>query len=123
MYRMGTQPQERIPHLSLGWRLRMAMEHSTVSRAYLAEQLGVDPASITRWTHDKGAPPKRAYLAQWALITGTDLDWLLTGGTTPNGPPGDGLPATPDDALARLAAKKRPRHAGGGSTTEYPAAA
>ena len=84
---MGTQADERIPSLTLGWRLRMAMEDAEVTRAEMAEQLGVDPATITRWSHDKGQPPKRAYLLQWALVTNVSPVWLASGVGSSGGAP------------------------------------
>lgn len=78
---MSTATDERIPDMSLGWRLRMSQESAEVSRKALAEHLGVDPGTITRWTHDKGSPPKRAYLIQWAMMTGVPVEWLEHGAT------------------------------------------
>lgn len=84
-----TEGGGRVPKLTLGWRLLMSL--GDMKRSEIAEQLGVDDSTISRWTHDKGQPPKRAYLAQWALLTGTDRRWLETG-MVPDGPdlgPGD----------------------------------
>lgn len=88
---MSTQRHERIPRLTLGWRLKMAL--GDMKRDDMAVALGVNPATVSRWTADKGAPPKRAYLAQWALITGVDLDWLEHG-HGPFGGPEDGQSGT-----------------------------
>lgn len=73
--------QTVVPQLTLGWRLRMALEHGSVSRQEIAAELGVDPATITRWTHDVGAPPKVAYKKQWALRCGVPYEWLVSGNT------------------------------------------
>lgn len=126
---MSTSAQERaIPALTLGWRLQMAMRHGGVTRDAMAEYLGVSPSTISRWNGDKGDAPKRAYLAQWALLTGVDLGWLTDG--TDGGPaptPGPGIDPDPridTEALAKLTARKRAgsRHAGR-STQQYPQAA
>lgn len=61
----------------------MALEHSHVSRAEMAAELGVDPATITRWTGDRGATPKAGFLKQWALRCGVPYEWLVTGTTPP----------------------------------------
>jgi len=45
----------------------------------MADALGVSKATVSRWMADRGAPPRSVYIKQWALITGTDPGWLLTG--------------------------------------------
>ena len=66
---MSQQPAAgTIPPLTLGWRLRMALEASAVSVQSMATQLGVSRATLSRWMGDKGKAPARAYVAQWALI-------------------------------------------------------
>lgn len=83
---MSTQPTEgRIPELTLGWRLKMSLRG--MSREQMADALGVDKATITRWMGDRGARPRRAYLSQWALITGVDREWLSTGHVSGNTKP------------------------------------
>lgn len=97
-----------IPGLTLGWRLRMALEHEGVSRQQIAAECGVDEATITRWTHDRTAP-SRAALIVWALKTGVDLDWLERGtGESPFRPEGE--PA-PDDDPGSLNSRERARRA------------
>ena len=67
----------------------MKMALGDMQRAEMAAQLGVDPGTLSRWMGDKGAPPKRVYLAQWALITGVPLEWLESGlDSTPTPPDG-----------------------------------
>lgn len=60
----------------------MALESSGRGVEEVAELLGVNRSTVQRWTHDKGTP-KRAYLAQWALLTGCDLGWLSNGQWAP----------------------------------------
>lgn len=107
---MSTQRSERIPELTLGWRLKMAL--GDMKRDEMAAILGVNPATVSRWMADKGAAPKRAYLAQWAFTTGVPLSWLEHGSAGGGGPtpPGRGVAST--DSLARLTDKKmsRARH-------------
>lgn len=45
----------------------------------MADYLGVSRATLSRWMADKGAPPKRAYIAQWSLQTGVPMEWLERG--------------------------------------------
>lgn len=63
--------------VTLGWRLRMAMERAEITRTEMAERLGVHPATITRWTHDEGEPPRQIYVERWAEVTGVQLDLLI----------------------------------------------
>lgn len=84
-------------------------------RAEMAAQLGVDPGTISRWCGDKGAPPKRVYLAQWSLITGVPLEWLEAGESAPTPPPnGPG-----GSKLARLTAEKQGRAQRASTTHQY----
>lgn len=107
---MTTERSERIPELTLGWRLKMAL--GDMKRDDMAEVLGVNPATISRWMADKGSPPKRAYLAQWAFATGVPVEWLEIGrgpSTPPEGPrpAGDGTTADLDQLTAQKAARAR----------------
>lgn len=106
---MSTQSSEqRIPALTLGWRLQMALGEGSAQE--MADSLGVSRATVSRWMHDKGSAPKRAYIAQWSLLTGVPVEWLSEGISSPTGPP-DGGQSTSDTtaAVAKLAAEKRKR--------------
>lgn len=63
----------RIPILTLGWRLQLSLGDMKVQA--MADALGVTRTTVSRWMHDVGAPPRRAYVLQWALITGVDAGW------------------------------------------------
>ena len=81
--------QEHVPELTLGWRLKMALGDRSAQS--IADDLGVTRGTVSRWMADRGAPPKAAYIKMWALITQTDVRWLLTGQQTvphPGGPDG-----------------------------------
>jgi len=71
-----------IPEWTLGWRLQRALAHAGVSVEDMATELGVTRATLSRWMHDRGAPPRAAYVKQWALVCGVPATWLLNG-TTP----------------------------------------
>lgn len=114
---MTTQSSERIPALTLGWRLKMAL--GDMKRDEMAGHLGVDPATISRWMGDKGSRPKRAYLAQWALVTAVPLEWLESGAAPTQTDPDGGHES---DALRQLTASKRARgrsYLPQGTTEEY----
>ena len=75
-----------IPELTLGWRLKMALGSLRVEE--MAEELGVNRATVSRWMSDKGAPPKTAYIKQWALRTGVPYVWLDEGKVSKPDPEG-----------------------------------
>jgi transcriptional regulator with XRE-family HTH domain len=68
-----------IPEVSLGWRLKMSLHAAGMHAHVMAEQLGVSRATVSRWMSDKGTPPRKAFVRQWAALTHVDPDWLLTG--------------------------------------------
>jgi transcriptional regulator with XRE-family HTH domain len=59
-----------------------------MKRDDMAELLGRDPATLSRWMGDKGTPPARAFILQWALATNVSAEWLETGVEPSNGPHG-----------------------------------
>jgi transcriptional regulator with XRE-family HTH domain len=68
-----------VPDWTLGWRLQRALAHAEVSVEDMAGELGVTRSTISRWMHDRGAPPRPIYVKQWALRTGVSQEWLLSG--------------------------------------------
>lgn len=124
MLGMSTQAQESgVPQLTLGWRIRLALDYGGISREKMAATLGVHPSSITRWSHDKGDAPKRGFLLQVAAATGVNPDWLEFGeahGSTPPGPKGGMETDTPagGNALDKLTQSKLARSRRSGATTQ-----
>lgn len=112
---MSTQRDERIPPLTLGWRLKMSLGEMPVHE--MADQLGVSRATLSRWMGDKGAPPRRAYLAAWSLATGVPVEWLETGVGADNGGGPDPGAGESSSELARLTEVKRRRARGHGEST------
>ena len=85
--------EQRIPALTLGWRLKMAL--GDIQQKEMGEHLGVSRATMSRWMNDVGAPPARAYILQWAMRTGVDAKWLETGVETgPTNPGGGAVSST-----------------------------
>ena len=85
---MSDTEYDRIPPLTLGWRLKMAMDWAGHSREDMATELGVVPSTISRWMNNDDAPPSRGYVCAWATFTHCDFQWLLTGEpTSMEGPP------------------------------------
>lgn len=65
-----------VPEITLGWRLRIAMERAGIKAEEAAITLGVHRGTITRWTHDIGSPPRAIYLEKWADMCHVPLAWL-----------------------------------------------
>lgn len=130
MFAMTSQTQERIPAVTLKWRLQMALDAGGISVEEMSSQLDVSRSTVSRWLNGRGAAPKRPFLIQWALATGVSLTWLETGeggaSPSPTGP-GQDKPSTTHTgtALDKLTQEKRARarHAGGSSNQQYVAAA
>src|SRR5262245_16319103 len=68
-----------VPEWTLGWRLQRALGFADVTVETMAAELGVSRATISRWCHDIGAPPRTIYLRAWAARCQVSYDWLLTG--------------------------------------------
>lgn len=68
--------RDGVPEITLGWRLRIAMERANLKAEYMAEELGVHRGTITRWTHDIGRPPRPIYLRHWADLCQVRFEWL-----------------------------------------------
>ena len=66
----------RIPSLSLGDRMRMALGDRRTDA--IAKELGVSRSLVSHWLNDH-VVPTLGYLRAWAAITGVDYDWLRTG--------------------------------------------
>lgn len=116
---MSEMPQNTELEFDLLDRLRKAMRISGKDAGDLAVDLGVHRNTIGNYLNGR-TPIDRRTVVAWAVCTGVPLEWLETGQTTgPNGGP-DG---ERDAALARLADKKRARHAGNRVNDPYAAAA
>jgi transcriptional regulator with XRE-family HTH domain len=112
---MSMQEEGSIPALTLGWRLRMALEASGISVQQMADELGVERRTPGRWMHDQGTPPKSAFVKQWALRTGVPHVWLAYGITPDDGPDGALNASARIHSLRRL----HPRRPKGGVGTEW----
>jgi transcriptional regulator with XRE-family HTH domain len=86
MSEISRRAHDRIPDLTLGWRLKMAL--GDMASQDMAKVLEVSRTTVSRWMGDRGTPPHTLFVRQWALITGTDPAWLLTGQQTAPQPAG-----------------------------------
>jgi transcriptional regulator with XRE-family HTH domain len=101
-------------------RLHKSMRVSGHSTRTLGAALGTHRNTIANYLAGRITPNRRTLVA-WALAVGHGVtaEWLETGQGDPLSPP-TGTPRDDGDAaLARLAAKNRARHAGGGATRRY----
>lgn len=86
------QAIEGVPELTLGWRLKMALNHGGVSVQEMADLLEYSRARLSDWLNDKSKkPPRKLLLQKWALRCGVNPDWLIngvmpSGNSGPDGP-------------------------------------
>lgn len=66
--------------------MKKALDASDLSAKGMAEYLGVEPETVSRWLNAKRTPSLQT-LRLWAMRTGVPLSYLKTGE----------LPSTPDD--------------------------
>lgn len=85
---MSTQPHGVIPTFTLADRLRKARELTGLDQIPFADELGISRNSVSN-AETGTVMPRRITLKAWAMRTGVDLDWLLTG-TAPTAPDGGG---------------------------------
>lgn len=77
----------RVPAIDLPVRLLIARSSAGMSQAELAKAIGAGRATIANY--EAGKPVKRSTVMAWALATGIDANWLMTGDEPPS-PDGDG---------------------------------
>lgn len=93
-----------IPEWTLGWRMQRAMGHAGMTTLEIAEAMDLSRTTVSRWMND-ATKPKRAFLMQFALVTGTNLEWLETGNAPqPDGPEG----VEGDDGCTRRDSNSQP---------------
>lgn len=118
---MTADTAHQIPELTLGWRLRMAMERSDLDQSRWAEYLGVNRNTITRWTHDK-SPVARGHLVAISLRTGVPIEWIETGRGPESTDPDGGQRARrdsnsqPSDLESRFPRRHSPRRVSAAAT-------
>jgi transcriptional regulator with XRE-family HTH domain len=79
-----------IPEITLGWRLKMALDYAGVSVGEMADYLDVTRHTIGRWCNDH-SPVRRSTLMLWSMRTGVSLEWLETGMVKAPQPKPEGL--------------------------------
>lgn len=79
--------RERIPQFQQYHRLRLALEVEDIGVQEMADYLGVERNSVSRWINGRTQPSKQT-LRLWAMRTGVPLEWLETGAPPPGLEPG-----------------------------------
>lgn len=94
--------------ISLGSRVREAVDQSGLSREAVAEKVEISPATLFRWMSDT-SKPNRPALRRLADAIGVRVDWLETGHGPMQAPhAGDGGGTTEDATAPPIA---EPHHA------------
>ncbi|WP_010542570.1 helix-turn-helix transcriptional regulator [Dietzia alimentaria] len=78
-----------IPQIVLRHRLRIAREEAGLGVSELAERMGVARNTVGNAEAGKGVP-RKVVLNAWALATGVDIEWLVTGESPHQGDPDGG---------------------------------
>lgn len=76
---MSNASSTLIPAVTLGWRIRMALEHADIKVNVMADEIGVARTTLGRWMHDGGAPPRDGFVKLIALRTGVPYEWIKYG--------------------------------------------
>ena len=84
---MGTPTRRRIPEIRLHHRLAIALQEADMDRQTMAAELGIHRNSVHNYAAGRSKPSKSVVL-HWALLTGIDPHWLLTGETPGHDPEG-----------------------------------
>lgn len=66
------------PEWTTGDRLRKAREWAGISTSRMAEELGVERSTISRWEHGRGGVRRQTLLA-YALRCSVPIEWLEAG--------------------------------------------
>ena len=104
---MTTQPRAGlIPEFTFADRCRKARELTGMSKEDFADRIGVTRHTVSNYEAGRTTRPQRLVLSQWAMATGVDRDWLLTG-ETKNPPSGGGQKGDPK-VLPRLDSNQQP---------------
>ena len=78
-----------IPQWTIGDRLRKAREMTGLTQVQFAERVGLSRATVNNSELNKSQPRKSVVLL-WAMETGVDRDWLMTGSANNETPDPDG---------------------------------
>lgn len=78
-----------VPFFEMRHRLARALELGGVTRAGMAEHLGLSDNTIRNYLSGR-TTPSRSTVRDWSMRCGVPTEWVLTGDVTLPGPPADG---------------------------------
>jgi transcriptional regulator with XRE-family HTH domain len=79
----------RRPQFGLTHRMVLAREVADLDQTQIASALGVARQTVSNY--ERGVTrPRKLVLKEWALLTGVDLNWLVTGQEEDESPSGPG---------------------------------
>jgi DNA-binding XRE family transcriptional regulator len=67
-----------VPEITLPIRLRLARDAAGFNQEELADRIGISRRTVANYEVGRH-PTRRPYLLSWALATGVDISWLMTG--------------------------------------------
>lgn len=77
----------KIPEVTLGWRIQMALDEGGLKQTDLMDKFEVSRGTVSRWCRDIAPTPKKHVLNDIAVMCGVSARWLIFGeeDTTPPG--------------------------------------
>ena len=63
--------------------MALALEHADIPVKQMAAELGLHPATVSRWLSGK-KQPSRAQVISWAMRCNVSVVWLVTGKAEPD---------------------------------------
>ena len=84
-----TLAKQFVPPVTMGWRIKMALDHAELKSSDLEEKFEVSRGTVSRWCRDVGPVPKKFILNEIAVMCGVSARWLIDGKNPhPDGPDG-----------------------------------
>lgn len=73
-----TQPTNRVPEFDTSDRARKARISAGLDQNQMQELTGISRTTITAIEHGR-VQPRKSTMMLWAIATGVNFDWLMTG--------------------------------------------
>jgi transcriptional regulator with XRE-family HTH domain len=72
-------PRGAVPPVTLGLRIRMALDYAGLSQEHLMSRFEVSRATVSRWCRDVEPAPKKFVLNEIAVMCEVSPRWLIDG--------------------------------------------
>jgi transcriptional regulator with XRE-family HTH domain len=76
---VSEQPDYAVPPLTLGWRIRLAMDFAGLEQTDLMAKFEVSRGTVSRWCRDVAPAPKKFVQNEIAVMCGVSPRWLIDG--------------------------------------------